>query len=131
MFWRGDRRQIYVLAGEPQSGVLVRNFPVEYFPDTWEEGQDSGGGPAPQPGLFLPKRGFGKVWRENNLQATLGYALTADEVGYEIAVQVFARGLLLSSETPAGRSTYVIYISHNLNGAVASGRYERYAAGPR
>ena len=104
---------------------------MEYFPDTWEESQDPGGGPAPQPGLFLPKRGFGKVWRENNLQVTLGYASTADEGGYEMDVQVFARGLLLSSETPEGRSTYVIYISRNLNGAVASGRYERYAAGPR
>ena len=56
MFWRGDNREIYVLRDDGTWRA---------FADTWQEGQpqDNPDLTAP-PGLFQPKRGFGKVWRE-------------------------------------------------------------------
>ncbi len=45
MIWRGDTRRIYALCGGEQDGLAVYEVP-----DTWDAGQDPGGGPAPAPG---------------------------------------------------------------------------------
>ena len=48
------------------------------FADSWAEGMDAGGGAGPA-GQFAPKRGFGKVWREQpDVQKRLGYALSEE-----------------------------------------------------
>ena len=115
---------IYVLCDDQRSGrVLVWCNPIARYAqqpfsfDTWNEAYPEGGGPAPVPGLFFPQRGFGRVWREERdlvlgpVRDCLGYALTADELGYTIVVQEFERGLMLSSDTPAGRFIYVVRLN--------------------
>jgi hypothetical protein len=107
MFYRGDTRQIYALCFES----VIYNGKWSVFPDTWAEGQPEGGGPAPDSGYFLPRRGFGKVWRENpDLQRCLGYASAAEETALTLLVQPFARGLMLFEGIgPAGYGrTYVL-----------------------
>ncbi len=115
MFYRGDLRHIYALAGGAEGrrldvGSLVADPQLNrYFSDTWAEGQEIGGGPAPEAGRYYPQRGFGKVWREHQpVQDYLGYALTADEAGYTMLVQEFDRGVLLSS--PEGPVIYMVVL---------------------
>ncbi len=63
------------------------------FDDTWISGVDpETGGETPPLGLIEPKRGFGKVWRNNpDVRAALGWAVT-DEQGSTSDVQLFERG---------------------------------------
>jgi len=133
MIWRGDTKRIFVLIGSPDTGELAvstqgYNTDVTWA-DTWAQGQDPGGGAAPVAGRFLPKRGFGKLWHEQDFRNALGYATTADEQGFAMTIQQFAAGWLLTTEGPGGRSTYAIYLqatgSHNAN---RIGSYERVAA---
>jgi hypothetical protein len=96
------------------------------YADTWQEGQDPGGAPGPQPGLYEPRRGFGKVWRENAaVRECLGFATTPDEQGPTVTVQRFLRGFLLFT-----RAEDVVYaLSYNTftNGSVSGGTaYERF-----
>ncbi len=133
MIWRGDTSRIYVLCGGEQAGPAVYDFP-----DTWDAGQDPGGGPAPPPGLFLPQRGFGKLWRDTPaVRDCLGYALTAEETGYTLQAQPFKSrygdNLMVSVTTPEGHFIYVVY--HNYLGGsscisrpdVCAPDYDRYA----
>lgn len=64
------------------------------FADTWREGDPQPGGPPP-PGLFLPQRGFGKIWMGSRGQGQwVGYATTPEQP--EIAdVQFFGGGGLV------------------------------------
>ncbi|HEX5501020.1 MAG TPA: hypothetical protein VFW96_00275 [Thermomicrobiales bacterium] len=129
MIWRGDQRQIYVFCGSQQSGRVETDFATGqlYFQDTWTEGQEPGGGPAPQPGLFYPQRGFGKVWRENDyVRQCLGYALTAKETGYSLSGQVFGGGVMLSAP---GNHIYVVASQYFRAGPSAN--YERFDAPPQ
>ncbi len=117
---------VYVLAGAATTGDWSR------YPDTWQEGQEAGGGAAPIAGLFYPQRGFGKVWRENApVQQGVGYALTGKEQALAIAVQYFARGQMLAVATPEGRFIYVLSLTEDRGGRNFQGRYERFAAGAR
>ncbi len=136
IYWGGDAPTIYVFAGGVQSGSLDNYGPRLAWPDTWREGEEIGGGPGPQPGLFLPQRGFGKVWRLGSglltpnlppnaaVRDRLGYALTADETGYRLAVQRFNGGFMLS--TPDGRFIYAIFTNQPSNGSALLGEYARY-----
>jgi len=89
MFWRQDTATIYVL----------------YDDGTWQQFADSwhAGDPEIDPnivapaGLYQPKRGFGKVWRENPaVRSKLGWG-TIEERGLNGAIQPFERGLMLWS----------------------------------
>jgi hypothetical protein len=134
-YWGGFAPVIYILAGGAQSGSLLSYVPQLEWPDTWQEGEEGGGGPAPQAGLFYPKRGFGKVWRlgsglivpngqpNSDVRDRLGYATTADETGYQLSVQRFDGGLLLS--TPDGRSVYAVFANRVSNGSALVATYER------
>ena len=126
MIWRGDRRQIYVLCGDRQAGQVLVDFAARtvYYPDTWAEGQEPGGGAAPQAGLYLPKRGFGKVWREHLfIQQCLGYALTPDETAYTLLAQEFGAGEVMLSAPDDG--IYVVEAQYFSAGPKAD--YERFA----
>ncbi len=112
---------IHVLAGSPSAGEWRR------YRDTWEEGQEPGGGPAPTPGLYYPQRGFGKVWREGSgVREAVGYALTGDEQALTLTVQYFDRGQMLAVATPEGRFIYVLSFTIDRGGRNFEGRYERY-----
>ncbi|HEX5504058.1 MAG TPA: kelch repeat-containing protein [Thermomicrobiales bacterium] len=108
MFYRGDTRQIYAICF-PSS---IWNGTWSVYPDTWAEGQPVGGGPGPSPGLYEPRRGFGKVWREHpDVRQCLGYAKTADETAFTLPLQPFAHGLMLLDTTypAAGGQLFVLY----------------------
>lgn len=112
MFWRADTRTIYVLFNADAGDWYA-------FTDTWTEGMEPGGGPAPVAGRYRPKLGFGKVWIEQqDVQKRLGYALTESEIGGTLAVQRFERGLMLRSDLGGTPSIYVLYQNNT---------YERYA----
>lgn len=55
------RTMIFVLCGNNVSGDILSTSYYSFAPDFWAEGQEPGGGPALVPGLYLPKRGFGKL----------------------------------------------------------------------
>ena len=113
LLWRGDTRQIYALCGgNQQSGP-----DMQVYDDTWSDGQPVGGGPGPRPGLHEPARGFGKVWRENQLvRDCLGYATDPAETAYTIAIQPFQGSAgyhqLISATTPQGRFIYRTYYTY-------------------
>lgn len=88
MFWREDLQMIYVLynAGTWQA-----------YGDTYTDDQpETDPSLVPPPGLIQPKRGFGKVWREQlgGPNAAIGWAT---EMEGEIAghFQRFQGGLML------------------------------------
>jgi hypothetical protein len=78
MFWRGDTKTIYIFYwGSPNDTVGA----WQQFPDTWNDGD-----PEPTPeqaaptGLYIPVRGFGKLWRENSsVHQALGYAIEPEQ----------------------------------------------------
>ncbi|MDQ2786212.1 MAG: hypothetical protein M3Y58_14560 [Chloroflexota bacterium] len=88
MFYMKSSHVIYVLS---KTGVQL-----SVYADTWNEGDPNGDlAPGPRPNTSLPKRGFGKVWRENAVvQQALGYA-TTDEQPSIAKAQFFARGVLI------------------------------------
>jgi hypothetical protein len=92
MLWREDVRQIYVLWSNNRWNV---------YPDTWTPNEPEGGAETPpRADLRAPKRGFGKVWRNQLGGATspLGWALE-DERGAEGQAQSFERGVVVRSDT--------------------------------
>jgi hypothetical protein len=138
MLYRGDLRRIYVLCGEPAAGIVLvagqydrqgGSPQTPFFPDTWQEGDEPGGGPAPAPGLFAPQRGFGKVWREHpEVQRCLGYATSARESGYSLTAQYFELAVVLSG--PEGRTVYAITTESFKSGGLTA-KYTRYDLPPR
>jgi len=112
---------IYATCGDGPAGTWLP------YADTWQEGQDPGGGAAPTAGRFYPRRGFGKVWREHqDVQDCLGLATAPAEQGLTITVQRFQRGLLLA--TPAEGTIYVLHYGTFQNSSAVTGSttYERY-----
>jgi hypothetical protein len=98
MFWREDLRHIY---------VLYDNSTWQVFIDTWEEG-DAEHDPnivAPA-GLYQPKLGFGKVWREQpGVRDSLGWA-TMEERGLWGSIEPFEEGLMIWSDV---EGIFVLY----------------------
>ncbi len=132
MIWRGDLKRILVLAGTPDGGSVVpgnNGYGGDVtWPDTWQEGQDAGGGAAPVAGRSLPRRGIGKLWREQNLRNSLGYATTPDEQAYTLTIQEFAAGVLLTTDGPGGHNIYAVYLqATGSHGSQRVGDYERFA----
>ncbi len=121
------RKTIFALCGGDGTGRIVSTEIAPFAPDTWVEGQEPGGGPAPIPGLFLPARGFGKLWREHDtVRDCLGYARTPNETGFTTTVQRFQGGVLLLSDTPEGRFIYSFRIRSNCRSCGNTISYERY-----
>jgi len=101
-------RMVYLAGGSAGEVAIValctRGAPADRagqwfaFADTFAAGQEPGGGPAPIAGRYLPKRGFGQVWRENsNVRDCLGYATTPDEVRVPVTIQAFSDGRMLTT----------------------------------
>ncbi|MGI8586366.1 MAG: zf-HC2 domain-containing protein [Chloroflexia bacterium] len=98
MVWNGDRKLIYVF----DSSEMI----WQSYPDTWEEGDPSGGNETPPAGLFAPIRGFGKIWREQpNVRTRLGWA-TAPETASHATLQTFDRGMMLLLDDGGVRVLY-------------------------
>jgi hypothetical protein len=88
MFWLQPTGQIWVLT-ETASGR--GNWTI--YPDTFREGEaEEDSSLAPPGGLYQPRRGFGKVWRDDpNLRSVLGWAL-APEQGFTMEYEYHPLG---------------------------------------
>jgi hypothetical protein len=98
MFWRQDTLTVY---------VLYNNGTWQSFPDTWTSAEPEWDPSivAP-PGYYQPKRGFGKVWRNNaGVRNALGWGLN-EERGFTASVQQFGGGMMYWSNT---RGIYALY----------------------
>lgn len=107
MFWRGDLRLIY---------ALYNDGTWQSFIDTWTEGQlEWDPSIVPPSGYFQPKRGFGKVWREQLVQPgvlvrdKLSWA-TTEERGLNASWQAYTGGLMLWSDA---LGFFVLYYDNN------------------
>lgn len=88
---RGNAATIYVIRRDRNSNVASWSA----YPDTWQEGDDEGGGDDGS-GQY-PTRGFGKIWNENlDVGNALGYA-TSSERSTTGIYQPFAKGFMLYS----------------------------------
>ena len=98
MFWRSDDLKVYVLKND---GTW------QSYPDTWTSAEfESDASIIAPSGYYQPKRGFGKVWREQpGVRSSLGWA-TTEERGFGASVQAFSGGLMFWSNL---RGTYVLY----------------------
>jgi hypothetical protein len=90
MFWRGDLRLIYTLYNDGK---------WESFIDTWNEGDlEWDVTIVPPSGYYQPKRGFGKVWREQpGVRDKLSWA-TTEERGIDASWQAYIGGQMLWSD---------------------------------
>ena len=98
MFWRSDTNKVYVLRSD---GTW------QQYDDTWNEGDQEWDPSILVPtGFYQPKRGFGKVWREQSgVRSALGWA-TTEERGLNLAAQTFDGGGMLWSNL---QGTFVLY----------------------
>jgi hypothetical protein len=98
MLWRQDTNEIY---------VIYNNGTWQVYPDTWTTSEpEMDPSIVPPSGYYQPKRGFGKVWRNNpNVRSNLGWA-TTQERGFYGSVQPFVGGRMLWSNT---QGIYVLY----------------------
>ena len=103
MFWRGDLGVIY---------ALFSNKKFQQSVDTWTSAEPEWDTSiVPPPGLYQPKRGFGKYWREgvvppsSTVRDTLSWA-TTEEHGLTASWQAYAGGLMLWSNS---QGIFVLY----------------------
>jgi hypothetical protein len=111
MVWRADTKTITVIIRQDYGGTIPIGAWRSYV-DTWQEGDDPGGGVAAGKGHYLPQRGFGKIWREHpEIQSLIGYAITPTEKPQMLALQTFAGGLALDTPgtTPYDANLYLLY----------------------
>ena len=101
MLWRQDTRQIYVLY-----------FDATWvgYEDMWDETQpDHDPDFVPPEYFYQPRRGFGKVWREQlgGAESTIGWA-TDIEISYDTVLQAFDNGQLFK-----GGENYIVYVLYD------------------
>jgi hypothetical protein len=83
---------IYIQGTPGSIYALTTDGRFRRFDDTWTSSEPETGGETPPLGLIEPKRGFGKVWRNNlDVRGALGWAVT-EEAGASSSVQLFDRG---------------------------------------
>ncbi len=97
MYWREDLRWIYVIYNDGH---------WESYEDTWAPPEPERIGLTPPPGLVEPRRGFGKVWREQlgGPEAAIGWA-TEEEYPLPSRIQNYERGMILEVNSV----TYLLY----------------------
>jgi len=114
MFWRQSDESVFVIAtgGIEQGSTTDEWWRID---DTWSDDE-----PETDPSLEVPsgrqqpKRGFGKVWRENAfVREALGWA-TGDEVFDNVDWQEFEGGFMFSA--PGGQIIYVMIREDNDTG---------------
>lgn len=106
MFWREQDRSIFVLSNL----AIGQGQPTDSwwrFDDTYQEGEpEDSMGLSPPPGMSMPVRGFGKVWRSNGfVRDALGWA-TSGESGMQSTWLQFESGWMMTG--PDGRPVYAL-----------------------
>lgn len=108
MFYEQDTDQIWVFYGQLSGSWQV-------YQNTWNSSMPSGHGLNPPKGLYEPMRGFGKIWYDNNLQSSLGWATQPSESSTALgAAEKFANGLMLFNpnlDVNGAKRIYVLYNS--------------------
>ncbi len=82
LLWREDRNLIYILREDAS---------WDFIGDSWQGQPEPPLDPdlaPPEDGLHVPVRGFGQLWREENLVTDLGWGLTP-EVAFTATIQIF------------------------------------------
>ncbi len=101
MYERYDQGQIYVFFS---NGQWIKE------PDTWVASDGAGGGTGPDPGLWIPKENFWKIWNSDpSLAGSIGYAVEADAHLMDQrggSFQNFTNGIMLYSDQGF---VYVVY----------------------
>lgn len=90
MIWinlRAGEAVIYVIMYESDNTLSYRKFS-----DTWREGEPIDSGLTAPEGMYEPRRGFGKIWRENeDIRKALGWAIELEKAS-SFTYQIFERG---------------------------------------
>ena len=100
---------------------VFHGLPLRYksYTDTWAEGQPETAGLTPPPGKLEPKRGFGKIWRdEPGVRDALGWA-TMPERGDRATLQFFDHGVMIWLHG----TDFVYTLVSSSDAATAAGRY--------
>jgi serine/threonine protein kinase len=102
MLWRQDLSLIYVLSDSGDWQVMG---------DKWRDGDlDFDPAIVAPNGRYQPVRGFGQVWREaEGVRETLGWGLS-EEVGFEVQIQEFERGVAVDLATPGDSPKKVLLL---------------------
>jgi hypothetical protein len=101
MIWYGQAAGPPMLTLDPRIFAVIApgaGLSFKTYDDTWVAGRDpdTPGGTPPQPDLFPPWRGFGKVWNEDaDLRQRIGWAREAQARPDRADVQLFDSGILL------------------------------------
>jgi hypothetical protein len=95
MIYLSDRKQIWIFIRPTIPNATVNFGQWLSYPDTFKEGEPETDPTFAAPTRLLqPKRGFGKVWRENaQVRAGLGWALDWEQ-GYNASVITYPIGTL-------------------------------------
>lgn len=100
MVWVGSQDAIYVMYND---GITPR---WQFFRDSFAEGMaedDPAYGSAPRPNTWQPRRGFGMLWRNNQvIRDRIGWATIQFEQPFSVQTQVSADGTLFVSEPSGG-----------------------------
>lgn len=107
MFWIAPRQEIWVLvSGEQGRGVWT------VYRDTFVEGEPESDPEIepPDEGLYQPRRGFGKLWRENpEVREALGWAVTPDEFGYISRYEYHPGGRVANGTYQAAPGYHILF----------------------
>ncbi|MBN1994304.1 MAG: hypothetical protein JW953_16520 [Anaerolineae bacterium] len=101
--------------------VFYNEGRTDSFADTWQAGQpESDPNITPPGGLYQPMRGFGKVWRENNLRDSLGWAVEEEQNFY---------GKWQRDNSPSPAADHACLVNRDLQliciaGPISGGRWE-------
>lgn len=102
MIWRADNQEIYIIDGvntdASEGGILA-------YTDFWNDSQpevhpDCAAMTVPS-GYQMPRRGFGKIWCENDLWTPIGWPAVSEEQ-VSLRIQPMQTGLLLQVIRPSG-----------------------------
>lgn len=113
MLWRADQRQIIVFYGDGKFAI---------YPDTFTDG-DNLALPIPPANLYVPQRGFGKVWLgDASLQQQLGWA-TAVEQSYTSPLQTASYWKTTRTLLTFSNGTAVQLVAEGSNQMIGSWSY--------
>lgn len=105
MLWlnqRGGNSVIFVIFYHDNGSLSFRKFV-----DQWREGDTIETGLKAPSGMYEPRRGFGKIWRENeDVRRALGWALETEQAA-TYHYQVFQKGELACSITDYSRGCWL------------------------
>ncbi|MGQ9683882.1 MAG: PA14 domain-containing protein [Anaerolineae bacterium] len=89
MMWRQDTDMIY---------CLFNDGTWQQFPNSWTAGEpETDPDIVPPSGYYQPRRGFGKLWRNNSVVRSKMSWATNEERGFTGAIQPFQTGLMFWS----------------------------------